>query len=245
MLLHLLVGTPPTVLCQTAAGRAIHIGDRPLSEVMSRWWAAVICWIFGLRVRVEGTFPAGPQLVAANHISWIDIQLLHCVSPVSFVAKAEIGEWPLVGWLARAGGTVFHRRGSHDSASGVATAMAKRLEEGRKIVVFAEGGILPGHGVKRFHARLFAAAIESGTPVLPVMLRYVRDGRRCDDITFLEDENFVVNFFRLMMQKPCIAEVHALPVIDPQGKQRRELAGEAEAAVRAAFESELLHLKSR
>ena len=73
MLLHLLIGTPPVVLCQTAPGRAIRIGDKPLSEVMSHWWVAVICWIFGLRVRVDGEFPDGPQLVAANHISWIDI----------------------------------------------------------------------------------------------------------------------------------------------------------------------------
>jgi 1-acyl-sn-glycerol-3-phosphate acyltransferase len=115
--------------------------------------------------------------------------------------------------------------------------MAGRLRQGRQVAIFPEGGIFPGVGVKRFHARLFAAAIESGVPVQPVMLRFTRDGRRYDDITFLPREHFVGNFFRLLLQKRCNAEVHVLPRVDSKGKQRRQLAGESESAVRGAFES--------
>jgi len=177
--------------------------------------------------------------VVANHISWIDISLLHSFTAMGFVAKAEIDSWPLLGTLARAGGSVFHRRGSHDSANGVAAQMVGRLRENRRVAIFPEGGILPGEGVKLFHARLFAAPIEAGVPVQPVMLRYLRDGARYDDITFLPGENFLVNFIRLLMQKPCIADVHVLPLIETAGKQRRQLASEAEKVVREAFESDI------
>ena len=82
-------------------------------------------------------------------------------------------------------------------------------------------------------------SIDAEKPVQPVMLRYLRDGSRYDDITFLPDENFVANFIRLFMQKSCVADVHVLPLIDTSGKQRRQVAGEAENAVREAFNSEI------
>lgn len=241
VVVHLLLGTPVTVICQIMPGRSLRLFGRPLSEITLRGWASATCRLFGLRRRVRGAFPPGAQLVAANHISWIDIPLLHSYAPMGFVAKAEIGEWPVIGLMARAGQTVFHRRGSHDSASGVAAAMAEQLRAGGRVAIFPEGGILPGSGVKRFHARLFAAAIETGAPVQPVMLRYLRGAGLYDEITFLPGESFVANFFRLLMQKPCTAEVHILPLIPTAGRQRREVASEAEQAVRAAFESEPLH----
>lgn len=239
LLLHLLISTPVTVLCQGSACRSVRLAGQPLAEILSCWWSRANCRIFGIQRRLSGEFTPGAQLVAANHISWIDIAVLHGFAAMGFVAKAEIDTWPLLGLLARSGGTVFHQRGNHDSANGVATLMTERLRENRKVAIFPEGGILPGDGVKYFHARLFAAAIEAQTQVQPVMLRYLRDGARYDDITFLPGEHFVGNFFRLLMQKRCIADVHVLPVIEPAGKQRRQLAGEAQEAVRAAYESEI------
>lgn len=235
LLLHTLLSTPLTVLCQMAPGRAIRVGGRALSEIMLTWWAATSCRLFGIRRRISGQLTGGAQLVAANHISWVDILLLHSLASMGFVAKAEIGQWPVIGFLARVGGSVFHQRGSHDSASGVAAAMAARLNEGGRVAVFPEGGILPGEGVKRFHARMFGPAIVTGVPVQPVMLRYRRNGHDYHDITFRPGEHFVGNFFRLLTQPPCLAEISLLPPIDAAGRQRRDLAAETEAAVRAVY----------
>jgi 1-acyl-sn-glycerol-3-phosphate acyltransferase len=117
--------------------------------------------------------------------------------------------------------------------------MVDRLNENRRVAIFPEGGILPGTGVKMFHARMFAAAIDADKPVQPVMIRYVRDGSRYDAITFLPGEHFMANFIRLLMQKRCIAEVHVLPLIESTGKPRRQVAKEAEDSVRAAFETDI------
>ena len=96
---------------------------------------------------------------------------------------------------------------------------------------------ISGAGVKRFHARMFGPAIEAAVPVQPVALRYLRNGGHYDDITFRPNEHFVGNFFRLLAQDPCTAEVRILTPLEPDGKQRRTLAGEAESAVRTAYEA--------
>ncbi len=238
-LVHVLLGLPLTLFSIATPVGTLRIGKKTLDDIMLNWWSGTTCRIFGLQRRIQGRFPPGAQLVVANHISWLDILLLHSVSPMGFVAKAEIQNWKLVGWMASMGGTVFHHRGSHDSSSGVSTVMVRRLEQGKKVAVFAEGGILPGHGIKHFHARMFAAAIETGLPVQPVMIRYLRDGQHHRDMTFLRGENLVANLFRLLRQAGCVAEVTILPPICPAGKRRRELAKESEAAIRAAFEGKI------
>ncbi len=237
LVVHLLVGLPLTLFSFNRPLRTMRIGGRPLNDVMLHWWSGTTCRIFGLERSIKGAFSAGAQLVAANHISWLDIQLLHSVSPMGFIAKGEIEKWLLAGRVAAAGGTIYHHRGSHDSASGVATVMRERLQQGKKVAIFPEGGILPGEGVKRFHARMFAPAIDTGMPVQPVMIRYRRDGDHFPGMTFLPGEHFMANFFRLLRQRSCTAQLWVLPPIDSSGKQRRELAAEAEAAVKTAFES--------
>lgn len=238
LLLHLLVGLPFTLLSFTSSVGSVRVGGRPLNDIVPKWWAGMLCSIFGLKLSIRGGFRTGASLVVANHISWIDIPLLRSASMMSFVSKGEVQKWPLVGWVAVASDTVFHQRGSHDSASGVSTVMAERLQRGRKVAIFPEGGILPGHGVNRFHARLFAAAVDSGSPVQPVMIRYLIDGCHYPEKSFIPGEYFIANVFRLLKQKSCTADVSVLPVIDPAGKRRRELATESERAVRAAFEWE-------
>ena len=239
LVLHTVIGIPFTVFFQFAPGRAFRVGGRRFDEVTLTWWSAITCSIFGLRRQVRGELADGPVLVTANHISWVDIPLLHSVGSMGFVAKAEIGRWPLIGGMARAGQTVFHERGSHDSSSGVQAAMGERLAAAGRVAIFPEGGILEGEGVKRFHARLLGPAIETATPVQPVMLRYSRQGRPYEDITFLPGEHFLGNFFRLLTQERCVAEVWLLPPLASKGQQRRALATQAEAAVRSAYESEL------
>ncbi len=192
-----------------------------------------------MRVECSGVFPPGPQLIVANHISWLDTQVLHSLSPMGFVAKSEIAGWPVAGFLARVGGTVFHRRGSHDSASGVSAAMKERLSEGGKVAIFAEGGILPGVGIKRFHARLFAAAIETGTDIQPVAIRYVMNGQRFDDMTFRHRENFMINVLRLLSQPRREAQVMIMDPFQSADLARKVAALRAETEVRNAFMSNI------
>jgi len=196
-----------------------------------------LVWMFGVSIRVSGTPADGPVLIVANHVSWLDILVLHSVRAMSFVGKAEIDQWPVFSYAARTGNTIFHQRGSQDSASDVATVMTQRLQQGQRVAIFPEGGILLGSSVRRFHARMFRAAVDAQCPVQPVMVRYIHDGQRDDDISFREGENMLVNIGRLLARPGAEADIHFLPLIDAVGTPRRVLADAARAAVVSRYDS--------
>ena len=97
-------GTIPTLLCVNRLGESIPVGSSSLSEFMLNWWTRMVCRVFGIRVRVLGKAAPGPVLIVANHISWIDILVMHSSAAMGFVSKAEIARWPFIGMLARMSG---------------------------------------------------------------------------------------------------------------------------------------------
>ncbi len=234
-LFHATIALPPTVMAQGRLGRRIRVGNRTLDLFLLNWWSGRTCRLFGLRPEVQGQPIEGPVLIVANHISWADIQGLHSVAAMSFVGKAEISRWPVMSTLADAGGTIYHQRGSHDSSHGVMEQVKERFASGGRVAVFPEGGILPGAGVKRFHARMFKVAQETRCAIQPVMIRYVRDGQVDPDVTFLEGENFLINLVRLMGRPASTAQICFLEPFAPGDAPRRALAEQAETAVRSAF----------
>jgi len=210
-------------------------GSRKADRVSVRL-ANILAWLFGVRVEVSGTPAEGPVFFAANHISWLDIPVLHSACAMGFVGKAEIATWPIFNFIARAGGTIFHQRGSHDSAAGVTSLMAKRLQQGRAVTIFPEGGIKPGAEVRVFHARMFRPAVDVGCLVQPVMVRYMHGGNRDDDFAFREGESMMKNILRVLARRGVVADLHFLPAFSAEGKPRRELAEASRAAVTGVYE---------
>jgi 1-acyl-sn-glycerol-3-phosphate acyltransferase len=227
----------PLVLAFSPLCRSIKTKGGSLEEVLLTWWPRHLCFVFGVRLRVSGDTAVSPVLLLVNHISWLDILALHGVKTMSFVSKAEIRKWPLVGLIARAAGVIFHHRGNQNSANDVAMAMTESLKAGRTVAIFPEGGIFAGDSVKRFHARLLKAAVDADCPVQPVMLRYVKHGARDTDMTFRKGEHFVGNLIRLLARPGCFAELRFLTPLDSNGRPRKELADLAQARVSEAFES--------
>lgn len=198
--------------------------------------ASAVLWLFGVRVRCSGRPADGPVLIAANHLTWLDTFVLHSVRTMSFVAKAEIDSWPVLRFMARAGGTIFHRRGSHDSSQDAVSAMVARLTSGRRVAIFPEGGVLPGAEIHHFHARMFRAAVDAGCPVQPVMIRYISGGERDDDVTFRSGENMTGNVIRMLARRGVEADVRFLPLIETAGRPRRALAEKAQAAIAKCYD---------
>lgn len=215
--------------------RVMRDGREPLPHRLIRWWSIGLMWIFGLRaVRVGQPLP-DPVLFVANHTSWIDIELLHSQRAACFVAKAEIARWPLVGWLAASGGTIFHRRGNNYSLAAVMLLMGERLRAGRSVAVFPEGGSSSNGVLKVFHARIFQTALDAEVPVQPVALRFARGGRRVVDACFREGESFAANFLRLLGEPPMDAEIHFLAPVPPSPDGRRRMAELARERIAAAL----------
>src|SRR3546814_15172210 len=116
--------------------------DRPRR---AHWYHQRTCRLLGIQVerRVEPS-RRHPTLYVANHVSYLDIEVLGALLAVSFVAKAEVATWPFFAWLARLQETVFvERRGRH--AARHRAAMTRRLVEGDAIVTIPEGTCRAGH----------------------------------------------------------------------------------------------------
>ena len=189
-----------------------------------RKWSAGLMRIFGFKMRRFGTPLSGPALFVANHISWIDIVALHSQRWMGFVAKAEIERWPIVGWCASRGGTIYHHRGNNDSLSDVMNVMLERLNYGRAIGVFPEGRTSRGDKLGVFHARIFQPAVIAQVPAQPVALKFGTGGNAQTIIAFAENENFMQNFIRLLGEPSRICEVHFLEPITASEDGRRKMA---------------------
>ena len=229
--LHAVAATLLALLILNPLASRIRVGDTTLEKFMIRWWSRRLLGIFGFRLRVFGNPLQGAVLYVANHVSWLDIELMHSVRAVSFVAKSEIAGWPFVGWLAARAGTIFHRRGSTDSLTTVMAEVVTRLRAGQPVGVFPEGGSGHGDRIGTFHARIFQTALDAQVPVQPVALRYGRDGRQDPSVPFARKESFFANFLRVLGGPPMDAEVHFLEPVPATPDARRRMAEESRSRI--------------
>ena len=210
------------------------------------WWLRRAAAVLGIKVMVHGNPAEEPCLALANHISWLDILVLATQSDAGFVAKAEVGAWPVIGWLAEVGGTEFVQRGSHDSVARLMTRMVRRLAGGETLTVFPEGTssarVLPA----RFRPRLLQAAVDAGVHVQPVAIYYGADPLLLERVAFVGDDDFLPSLWRLMGGDPVLAEITYVPPLASVGGDCRQLADEAWRAVSHALNRlELFELESQ
>lgn len=231
LLLHLLIALPLTLLLVNSLTARIVVAGTPLAHWAIRLWSSGMMRIFGWRSRRFGRPLRGGVLMVANHVSWLDIVLVHSVHAVGFVAKSEISRWPMIGWIARRGGTIYHQRGSNESLNGVLHQMVDRLNSGAAVGVFPEGGTTDGSAVGTFHARIFQAAVAADVPVQPVALRYGPNGSAQRQVAFAPGEHFVGNLWRVLGDPSRVAEVHFLQPVVPVEAGRRRLAEAARTRI--------------
>ena len=186
---------------------------------------------FGVPVVQVEPVPQTHGLWVSNHISWLDIPVVGSVAPVFFLSKAEIGEWPIFGRLAKAGGTLFIKRGSGD-VSEVAHQIANFLRNGSSVVFFPEATTTSGKKIKKIHGRLLQASIDTGLPICPVVVAYVdKDGSLSDDAAYYGKRTMADSLRRVADSKGITAYVLALKPIYPNDKTRSELTAELQKAM--------------
>lgn len=189
-------------------------------------WAQHMLRIIGVQVHVTGQPAAGPVLLAANHISWLDILVMHAASHCRFVAKSEIRRWPLVGALTTGGGSLYIERSSSRDAMRVVHQMAEALQQGDVLAVFPEGGTGDGITLLPFHANLLQAAIVVNAPVQPVALKFVDAQSQTRSLApcYRDDDTLLSSVWRTLCSPPLLAEVHYGATEQHLGRSRREWA---------------------
>jgi len=196
-----------------------------------QYYLSWVAWLLGLRITVRGRPEYGSALYAANHVSWLDIPAIGGTVPARFIAKSEIADWSLIGWLAKLGGSVFVRRQKRSETREQADAVSVALTEGRPVVLFAEGGTGDGVALNPFRPSLFAAANEAGVKVQPVVLDY---GARQAEIAWPKGASFVDEMKRMLNRPaPVRLTLHFLPPLDGATVDRKRLAAETHSAVSA------------
>ncbi|HEY4547017.1 MAG TPA: lysophospholipid acyltransferase family protein [Pedomonas sp.] len=135
----------------------------------------LLCRAMGMKVDVIGAPVEGqPTLFAANHISWVDIPVLGTQILGSFVAKAEVGQWGMVGRLSDLQRTIYVERERRTRSREQSNEIAERMAAGHSIILFPEGTSTSGRTVKPFKSSLFAIAENDAVDVTvqPVTVAY-------------------------------------------------------------------------
>lgn len=206
-------------------------------------WMRILNRVMGLRVRVRCQPLPMPTLIVANHISWLDVPALAAVMPMTFVAKADVRRWPLLGRLAGLAGTQFLDRGSLAAVRPLLDGLADRLRAGYSCAVFPEGTSTMGDGVRPFFPALFQAAIDAGCPVQPVAVEYGADGVRDTLAPFVGDQGFGAHLWCLLGRPHTEVAVSFLAPCDTRGADRRGLARRARTSVEQWLFTDLAPLK--
>lgn len=187
-------------------------------------WAAQLLQCCGVELKVLGRPPqAGPMLLAANHLSWLDIPLMHACKHVRFVSKSDVRQWPLVGTLASAGGTLYIERSSRRDAMRTVERMEQALRAGDLVAIFPEGTTGDGRQLLPFHANLLQAAIGADAPIQPVGLCFYdkASGQPSYAPSYVDDETLLGSIWRTVTAPPLVAQVHYGEPEHADGRDRR------------------------
>lgn len=213
-------------------------------EKLIRNWSRKLLRICGVQVRVQAVAGADeiePVLIVCNHVSWLDIFVINARQPCRFVAKADIREWPLVGWLCQSAGTVFIARGRQRDVRRIFAGLVASVRAGERVAFFPEGTTAVPGTLLPFHANLFEAAIEAEVPVHLVAVRYVDATDQLHAAAdFSGDMTFSQSVLAILRKRDLIAEVVLLPPIATAGAHRRELAAASRARIAAALDARMI-----
>jgi 1-acyl-sn-glycerol-3-phosphate acyltransferase len=202
---------------------------------ISGWWAAKLLRIVGVATRVEGTPPGEAEtgaMIAANHISWLDIFAISSVRPTRFIAKSEIRDWPAAGWVVERAGTIFIRRERRHDTLRINELVHNALTQGDRVGLFPEGTTTEGDRLLKFHSSLFEPAIANRAHVHPCAIRYEHsDGTLCRAMAYVGELSFMQSLTLVIRQRGVVARIAFAPVIETEGRKRREIAAAARASV--------------
>ena len=159
-------------------GRSAQRAVRVLQQWSRRSWR----WLC-LDVRVHGAPSTTPRIYVSNHRSYLDIPVLSGVLGTSFVSRADVATWPLVGAAAKAVGTVFVNRADPYARAHAARRLMRHVGK-LSVVVFPEGTTTRERFPGPFHPGFFDLACRLETAIVPVTIRYSqRRAYWTDDIT--------------------------------------------------------------
>ena len=193
-------------------------------ELRVQAWSLKFLALWQIHLKVVGQ-PVlnGPALLVANHISWLDIVVIHASRHCRFVSKSDIRDWPLVGMLATGAGTLYIERTNRKDALRMVQDMACAMQEGDVVAIFPEGTTSDGRDLLPFHANLIQSAIQAQAPVQPMSLQFLDS--QTHEITYapcyIGDDTLIGSMWRTLKAPGITAVVHFGTLQHANGRDRR------------------------
>jgi 1-acyl-sn-glycerol-3-phosphate acyltransferase len=214
---------------------------------LKKRWSRQLLTMLGVRLRYLGqlqadaTLPCG--LIVANHISFLDVFVVNAIAPTAFVSKEDVRNWPLIGWLSTHTDTLFLERGSRNAAQRARENLADHLKRGKRVALFPEGTTTRGDTVLPFHSALLQSAIDAGTTVTPVALRYrAVDGSQSHAPAYVDDISLIECLRSIADAKQLYAEVTAHAPLTTADVDRRHLSAHAHRVIAHTLHTQLPEL---
>ncbi|NDU88172.1 MAG: 1-acyl-sn-glycerol-3-phosphate acyltransferase [Ferrovum sp.] len=203
--------------------------SRPRQQRLIREWSRSLLRSLGLTVSLHGTWPdtPGPFLLTSNHVSWMDIFVIHSIHPVRFVSKSEVRQWPVFGWLAAKTGTLFLTRESRRQTMEIGVSMINALKQGDDLGLFPESTTSLGLTLLPFKTSLFQAPIDCAATLLPVALKYqIPPGAIESAYPFIGEMTFMESLIKVLQGPPTQVSLALGPPypVNTLSTERRSLA---------------------
>jgi lyso-ornithine lipid O-acyltransferase len=173
-------------------------------------WLHASCARIGRRLSLSPEVSGGPDgscLTVSNHLTYLDILVYGAVRPFVFVAKSEVRRWPLLGTLAKLGGTIFVDRGRSLQVAEASRQIEQGLRDGLAVLVFPEGTSSDGREVLPFRSPLFEPAIRAGASVTAAAIRYHAADAAESEVTYWGEMVFIPHLFRTLCVRKLAAEI--------------------------------------
>jgi lyso-ornithine lipid O-acyltransferase len=186
------------------------------------WFLRFAARVCGARVQVIGTHLKRDVFYIANHVSWMDILALAGASGTAFVAKAELAEAPVVGWLASLNRTVFVKRENRLGVAEQINALKEALSDNWSVTVFPEGTTTDGQSLLPFKTSMMSVLDPPppGVLVQPVVLDY---GEMAEWIGWIGEESGINNAKRVLARKGSFPlKVYFLEPFSPEYHRGRK-----------------------
>jgi 1-acyl-sn-glycerol-3-phosphate acyltransferase len=209
--------------------------DQTWQRRILKTWSRQLLAILNVGIQIEGQQPTrgeGGCVMVANHVSWLDIFVLNAIHPSQFIAKSEVRNWLVIGWLSRRSGTIFIERAMRQDASKINQRVSLLLKHGACIGLFPEGTTTDGKQAGHFHSALIQPAIDAGVRLCPIALRYLNEeGHISSAAVFTGDMTLVQSIWKILRSPQLNALVVFTPALQTANRNRRELARNAQAAI--------------
>ena len=210
-------------------------------RIIIKWWCGGLLRAFHIQVRTFGNLPpANTQgvMFVANHVSWADIHALNSLIPLRFVAKSDIKNWPIFGYLVTKANTLFIDRSKRQEAGRIVETVAGSLKAGDNLCYFPEGTTSDGTHIFPFKSSVLQAAIDANTQIWPVAIRYVnQDNSLNTEMAYAGETSMIESMKMVIMQKNAVVELHFLAPIQANTYDRRQLTNLAFQSIQAILAS--------